>query len=170
MSVWDIVSNTNNAVSIVSIAIAIGSAAWGTFSSKRASTAANTASALLDKLNDHKKKRSELEKILQVVTTSISEIRTIGSEKFRDMQARGTNYQSKYSELAKQIRDICNDTSTIHSDITEKILLIEVELNGFSRQESALSLDEENEILAKLDKVLQTEKVKFDEIEGRLAS
>ncbi|MED2699573.1 hypothetical protein P4222_29130, partial [Bacillus thuringiensis] len=105
MSVWDIVSNTNNAVSIVSSAIAIGSAAWGTFSSKRASTAANTASALLDKLNDHKK-RSELEKILQVVTTSISEIRTIGSEKFRDMQARGTNYQSKYSELAKQIRDI----------------------------------------------------------------
>lgn len=55
MSVWDIVSNTNNAVSIVSSAIAIGSAAWGTFSSKRASTAANTASALLDKLNDHKK-------------------------------------------------------------------------------------------------------------------
>jgi hypothetical protein len=168
MSVWDIVSNTNNAVSIVSSAIAIGSAAWGTFSSKRAKTAANTASALLDKLNDHKK--SELEKILQVVTTSISEIRTIGSEKFRDMQARGTNYQSKYSELAKQIRDICNDTSTIHSDITEKLLLIEVELNGFSRQESALSLDEENEILAKLDKVLQTAKVKFDEIEGRLAS
>ncbi|AFQ19934.1 hypothetical protein P9Y62_21755 [Bacillus thuringiensis] len=169
MSVWDIVSNTNNAVSIVSSAIAIGSAAWGTFSSKRASSAANTASALLDKLNDHKK-RSELEKILQVVTTSISEIRTIGSEKFRDMQARGTNYQSKYSELAKQIRDICNDTSTIHNDITEKLLLIEVELNGFSRQESALSLDEENEILAKLDKVLQTAKVKYDEIEGRLAS
>lgn len=105
-----------------------------------------------------------------MVTTSISEIRTIGSEKFRDIQARGTNYQSKYSELAKQIRDICNDTSTIHNDITEKLLLIEVELNGFSRQESALSLDEENEILAKLDKVLQTAKVKYDEIEGRLAS
>ncbi|MGG0079353.1 hypothetical protein ABEX67_24970 [Bacillus wiedmannii] len=169
MSVWDFVSNTNNTVSIFSGVIAIGSALWGAYSSKKASTAANKASVLLDKLNDHKK-RAELEKILQVITLSINEIRTIGTEGFRNIQSRGTNYPKKYSELAKQIRNICNETSTIYSDITEELRHIEVEINRFSRQEAPLSLDEENEILDKLNTILQNAKSKFDEIEGRLTA
>ena len=35
MSVWDLVSNTNNTVSILSGVIAIGSALWGAYSSKK---------------------------------------------------------------------------------------------------------------------------------------
>lgn len=170
MSAWDFISNTNNTVSIVSSLIAIGSACWGAFSGKRAAKAATKANELLDKLNDHKK-RTELENIRQVITSTITEIRKIGYQRQRDeIQVRGTNYQGKYVELAKQIRHICSNTSTIHGEITEKLSHIERELNSFSRQEGPLPLEEEDNIITSLDNILSITKRKIDEIEGRLVA
>lgn len=36
MSVWDIISNTNNSISIFGTTITIGTALWGAYSSKQA--------------------------------------------------------------------------------------------------------------------------------------
>lgn len=114
--------------------------------------------------------RTELNELIQVIIDSISGVRAIGNKSVDLLQSRGINYYSKYSKLAEQIRNVCLNTSTIHEDILNELRPIETELNTFSRRGTLLTLQEENDIMGKLENTLKTTKARLDKIEGRISA